>query len=393
MTSSSRSNPVSPDEKTVLVVVRHPVGGIRTFLRYFCQSASVRSLRLAVLAGNSVEIDALQKDLNRPNVQVIHLGPGSDTFSLLKATAAALRSRNVKLLHAHGLGSGIVTAWLARLMGTPVLLTLHDVFVPGQFVGLRGFARRVTISIALLIPSTVHCVSHDAAANLLEYFPILRVRKRSFVAVVLNGILSSQFRGRERRDFAAELNLPGTFTVGFLGRFMNQKGFADLVSAVELLRAGAPLPRNFVVLCFSAEDGFIREERARVERAGLSSIIRFLPFVPDAGPTLRGLDAVVMPSRWEACPLLAMEALTVGTPLLASDCVGLREVVRDTPARVFATRSPSSLAAALRDEMQSPSTARAAEYAPTAAARFDVAARTEELLALMHRSAGVSLDG
>lgn len=41
-----------------------------------------------------------------------------------------------------------------------------------------------------------------------------------------------------------------------------------------------------------------------------------------------------MPSRWVAFGLLAVEALCAGTPLIASDCIGLREVVEDTPAVV-----------------------------------------------------------
>lgn len=381
-------------DRTVLVVVRHPVGGIRTFLRYFHRSIDVPSVKFVVLTAGSVELQALKEDLAQPNVRVVGLESGASSLALMRATAALLRSENVVLLHAHGLGSSMISAWIARLMGTPALVTLHDVFVAGQFVGLRGLVRRAIIALGLFVPSTIHCVSHDAAVNLREFFPLLRLRRASSIGVVLNGILSRQFVSPVRRDLAREFDLPpDTFVIGFLGRFMNQKGFVELVGAVEKLRADPDLPRRFVVLCFSPEDGFIREERANVERRGLSSVIRFMPFVSDVGPTLRGLDVVTIPSRWEACPLLPMEVLITGTPLIASDCVGLREVVRDTPARVFPARSAAGLAAAIKAEMSAPSTAAAAAYAPAAATRFDVTARAQELLALVRRTARHGLDG
>lgn len=374
--------------KTILVIVRHPVGGIRTFLRYFHRSMDRDAYRFIVLTAGSVELAALRADLEQPNVRIVGLAPGASAVAMMKAMAKILRSEEIALVHAHGLGSGLTTAWLGRLARVPVLLTLHDVFVPKQFQGLRGLAKRLVIGLGLLVPSKIHCVSHDAARNLMTYFPVLGLVKRSPVAVVLNGIISDQFTRSDRRNLVAELALvPQSLLVGFLGRFMNQKGFAELVGAVEILRADASLPRPFHVLCFSPEDGFIREERADVTRRGLDGIIRFLPFVADVGPTLRGLSVVAIPSRWEACPLLPMEVMTAGIPLIASDCIGLREVVLDTPARIFPTGSSAALAEAIKAEMREPSTEAAAAFAPTAATRFDVSLRTLELLAIVKHTA------
>jgi len=86
---------------------------------------------------------------------------------------------------------------------------------------------------------------------------------------------------------------------------------------------------------------------------------------------LQQLDLLVMPSLWEASPLQPMEAMAAGVPVLGTDCIGLREVLRDTPARVVPAGDPAALAAGLREALESPRTVEAREYAAEACRRFD----------------------
>ncbi|WP_165856072.1 glycosyltransferase [Marinobacter sp. JSM 1782161] len=72
----------------------------------------------------------------------------------------------------------------------------------------------------------------------------------------------------------------------------------------------------------------------------------------DMAAALKGVDVVAMPSRWEACGLLAMEALAAGVPIIGSDCVGLREVLRDSPALVCRAGDAESLKNALVDQFR-----------------------------------------
>ena len=87
------------------------------------------------------------------------------------------------------------------------------------------------------------------------------------------------------------------------------------------------------MLCFGW-GGFIREEQVEIKRRGLENNFHFLPFQENPARAIRGVDVVVMPSLWEACPLLPMEVLVAGVPVIGTDCVGMREVLLDTPARV-----------------------------------------------------------
>ncbi len=368
----------------ILLVVRHPVGGIRTFLRYFYPHFDAQKYSFVILVPDSVETDTLAADLALPNFTLVRAERNVGLKALAVKVQALLKQERFDLVHAHGLTSGMAALWGAKRTGTFLLVTLHDVFNANQFPGLKGMVKKAGLGLALSLVDHVHCVSHDAQQNLLAFLPVLRWLARDKVSVVMNGIATDQFSAAPPRDLRREFGLPpDAYLIGFLGRFMNQKGFAELVNAYEQLLQADDLGKRPMVLTFSAEDGFYREERAHVKERGLADRILFLPFVADVGPTLRGLDVVAMPSRWEACPLLPMEVLVAGTPLVGSDCVGLKEVLTGTPARMVPARDSVALATALRAEMLQPSGEQARAYVPEAAARFDVRARARELEALI----------
>jgi glycosyltransferase involved in cell wall biosynthesis len=91
-----------------------------------------------------------------------------------------------------------------------------------------------------------------------------------------------------------------------------------------------------------------------------------------------------MPSLWEAYGLIAAEALLVGCPVIASDCIGLREVTRDTPALTVRLKDAKSLADAMRRYMDNTEMIRRETemYLPTAMERYDSRKTAAQLDAL-----------
>nr|MDJ0520927.1 glycosyltransferase family 4 protein [Planctomycetota bacterium] len=178
---------------------------------------------------------------------------------------------------------------------------------------------------------------------------------------------------RTRLGIAAE-----PFLLGFLGRFMEQKGFLPLLESLQRTRAVRP----FHLVAVGSGD-YEREYRREVADRGLGDVVSFLPFVPDVMPFLRELDAVVMPSLWEAAGLLAMEALVVGTPLLTSDCPGLREVVRDTPALQAPAGDVGAWSAALERLIAEPPIEATRAFTAEARERYDADRTAERTVALL----------
>ena len=112
------------------------------------------------------------------------------------------------------------------------------------------------------------------------------------------------------------------------GRFTRQKGFDVLLEAAARMQA----VRTAQVDVLIAGDGGEEEPlRQLVQRHGLATSVCFLGAV-DAdrmAALYRGALAVVVPSRWEGLPLVCLEAMASGRPVVASDVDGIPDAVLD----------------------------------------------------------------
>jgi glycosyltransferase involved in cell wall biosynthesis len=96
-------------------------------------------------------------------------------------------------------------------------------------------------------------------------------------------------------------------------------------------------------------DGPLRDDvRREAEVAGVGDRVVLAGTRADARALIGAADAVVLPSRAEGLPLVALEALAAGTPLVASDVRGVRELVGDDAALLVAPDDAPALADALR---------------------------------------------
>lgn len=309
---------------------------------------------------------------------------GTGFLQIARCVMHELSRNSYDIVHSHGFTSGICAAIPSILKRIPHLMTSHDVINKNQFIGIKGPAKRYGMSGFFSLFDTIQSVSYDAQSNLLSFFPSLEKNDRCIV--IPNGVEVERFLAAEPRNIRKELGLADDdFLIGFFGRFMSQKGFRYLVDAIELLNIREEkLPRRPIVVSFE-DGGFIPREKRLLKEKGLEGNFRFMPFTPNVAGTIKGMDVVAMPSLWEACGLLAMETLVCGTPLIASNCIGLREVVRNTPAYVVEKADSHSLSMALLSEMEYSRKVDFQNYKSKAAEKYNVK-KTSNLLSELYLS-------
>ena len=131
----------------------------------------------------------------------------------------------------------------------------------------------------------------------------------------------------------------GTHPVlAFAGRLTAQKDLGVALSAIRELDG---------VRLIVAGDG---PERARLE-ADASDAVSFLGPLPRAEVLglLQGVDAAILTSAWENFPHGVVEALAVGTPVIATRTGGVAEIVRDGVNGLLVERGdPHAFAGAVR---------------------------------------------
>lgn len=360
----------------ILMTARWPVGGIRTFLRYvYCEDVFNDCDVKFLAPGKGLE-EGFAGFLPAYRFRVQVVDGGSRELTL--AVRRRLRRERFDLIHSHGLTSGMMGQVASAGLDTPHLLTVHDVFLESTFSGMRGSFKKVAINRLLRGIEGVHAVGDDCGRNFSDH---IRSVPRTRIHSIRNGVDTQRFFDATPIDVRKELQLsPGTALVGFFGRFMAQKGFRTLVDAVaQLLERGWNRP--LVVLTFGW-GGFIREDFAYVSEKGLDAVFLQQPHTDEPERWIKGLDLVAIPSRWEACPLLPMEVLAAGVPLIGTSCLGLREVLAGSPALTLEPGDVNGLSDALRSELEFPRHEEFERYSKTAVKKFNVRESAVRLRAL-----------
>jgi glycosyltransferase involved in cell wall biosynthesis len=167
---------------------------------------------------------------------------------------------------------------------------------------------------------------------------------------------------RPREELRAELGLDGP-TLAFAGRLTAQKSLEVALAAV-----GAVDDVSLVI----AGEG---DERARLE-AQAGPRVRFVGPLPRRGvlELFRAADASILSSSWENFPHTVVEALAVGTPVLATTTGGVAEIVTDgvngllVPARDIGELADAIRKyfddASLRERLRANAAESVAQYAP-----------------------------
>jgi glycosyltransferase involved in cell wall biosynthesis len=166
-------------------------------------------------------------------------------------------------------------------------------------------------------PDAFITLSHEAASQ-------FRSRgTRVPVEVVYNGIEIKRCGG-DRAEARGLFGLPGEGAiVALCGRLeVKQKGQLLLLAA---LHASAWLRSQVLTLIVGdgPDEGLLRE---RVRELGLQECVRFTGWC-DTAALYPALDAVVIASRFEGMPLVMLESLASGVPVVSCDRDGMREIL------------------------------------------------------------------
>ena len=270
-------------------------------------------------------------------------------------------------------------AHLASGLGAPLVLHEHGVWREPP-AAWRAVARRAAAVVCLTAERVSQVRQAACGAVRTELVP--------------NGLDRSDFLPRRsREEVRAEFGVPeGAPLLVTPGHFRRWKGQSLAIEAAQILSAhGTP----FVWLLFGsiAEAGYATELRRAVTQAGLDGRVRLLDHREDAADLVAAADLAVHTSLYpEPFGLVVLEALSVGTPVVAPKEGGPADMVRDgCEGTLYTPRDARSLADAVGRLLAAAPTRRAilSEQARLRArGEFSFDRQVERLCALWERCLG-----
>jgi glycosyltransferase involved in cell wall biosynthesis len=247
------------------------------------------------------------------------ISPLGDLQSLVHLVRLIRRERP-RILHTHPAKAGAlgrVAALLAGRARPPVIVhTFHGHVLRGYFSPAVERAFRLVETALARVSTRLVTVSEQVRDELVE----LGVAPREkFVVVPLGIDLADRVLRHEgaRDEVRARLGLgPETFVVGWAGRMTAIKRVGDLVAAFDALHA-----RGVDAALVLVGDG--------PDRPPPRDGIVVTGYVDDVGPYYWAFDAFLMASANEGTPVVAIEALAAGRPVVGTRVGGMAHVVRD----------------------------------------------------------------
>jgi glycosyltransferase involved in cell wall biosynthesis len=253
------------------------------------------------------------------------------------------RLKHVQVLHIHDPRSAAIGRIAAKLLGLPVVYTVH---LPPYYY-THGIKRYMYMFIEGLLnrcfTDRIIYVSHAVREEALRY----HITPKWHSLVVENGIdLQTYSKTVDRVVVRKAFNAPLEVTVFcFVGRLTEQKGIDVFLRAIKMLPGQSGAFRVWLV-----GDGPLRSELEQyVAKENLGSIVQFLGYRSDVPEILQASDVFVLPSRYEAMPISLLEAMAAGLPCVVTSVGDNAKIVEDgTTGIVVPPENPEALATALR---------------------------------------------
>jgi phosphatidylinositol alpha-mannosyltransferase len=237
------------------------------------------------------------------------------------------------ILHVHlaQLGLPEISYLAARIRKFPIVMHFHlDVGPSGKLGFLLPFYKKYILGPVLRRADRVIVFSKEQLEMVKEKYNL----EKDKIAIIPNGVASDFFYNDPRPAPANSLKIL------FVGRLSVQKRVDLLIRAISFL----DFPAELIIV----GDG---EDRQKLENLAVELKLNNIKFVgrksgKDLIEAYRTADVFAITSEKEGMPLVVLEAMASGLPIVGSDVIGIREIVKGVGVLVEGS-SPENFADAL----------------------------------------------
>jgi glycosyltransferase involved in cell wall biosynthesis len=239
-------------------------------------------------------------------------------WTFLADIVASATRHGVNMVQSHAFKATLTAFMICRRTRWPWVAFAHG------YTQDRWRARLYNRADQLLLRKPTHvCAVAESVAKIVR-----RAGRRGPISIVPNAIEAAAAppsldeRCELRRSFGLA---PNEFVLACVGRLSREKGVDVLLSAAREFVGESPETRILI-----AGEGPEAHVLKRVgSQAALAGHVRFLGRITPPQGLMAAADLVVLPSRSEGVPNVALESYEVGTPVLATNVGAVAQIIVD----------------------------------------------------------------
>jgi glycosyltransferase involved in cell wall biosynthesis len=244
--------------------------------------------------------------------------------SVVKELSSQVKRADVIIGHGHVYMPVVIGVLLARMSNRPFVLIQHNTFIQYRSSALRWIQHAADRTLGRLTLALAHEVVAVSNATRDYVDRIAHIR----CTVIYNGVDIARFHPSEKRvQLRSELGIPVDKTICLcIRRVTFKNGIDTLLEVAELLKQ-----RSDMVFLIGGDGPDLHLVRKRVRDKQLGSV-RILGAISEADLPryYAAADMFVLPSKTgEGLPLVVLEALASGLPVIATRSGGQVEMIRD----------------------------------------------------------------
>jgi len=269
-------------------------------------------------------------------------------FTSYKTIAKMIRSSDLTHAHGHPYPSSLLAAKLAKKYSKPIVITQHNTFI--QYQGLWNSFERLndlTIGKEVLKLADRILVVSDATK---KYVVNLGANPEK-ITILHNGVDIHRFNSIKglKEEMRKELDINEDANVALTVRRLVFKNGIDTL--IESAKTAVKENANLVFLIVGRGPD-LPEVRERIRQLNLEKSIKLLGFVSDEElPKYYNVaDFFILPSKsGEGLPLVSLEAMACGLPVIATDVGGIKEILEKNFGKIVPANDSASLKEAILD--------------------------------------------
>jgi glycosyltransferase involved in cell wall biosynthesis len=293
----------APMKRKVLYIVPYRMsGGGEVWVREAIKNLdrNIYEPHVALVSGTNEAIDNLFKDLNVTIEDLEHQGRDNGLKCLIESGKYSL----IHFYNSFGVYN-VLKACYDQGMRVRVVETVHsDLAFNGSMMKV---AKREDFV------SAIAAVSNGMARKLLK-------GGNKNVVSLPQMVDWSRFEGAARsKDILKEFGVPDGFVVGFVGRLSPEKNIPMVLSCAKNLP-----DVSFVIVGSGPQESPLKQMAKELKN------VFFVGARTDVEKFYPAFDALMLPSTMEGLPLVIIESMLTGTPVIASDVGAINELVIDS---------------------------------------------------------------